>query len=158
MPVWITQGPPVRRLLLAVAALAAAAGCGHGTSAGAKSPPETFGVVGDLTVRPATADIVKRHVNIDDPCDAASGFEDVHAGTQVVIADEAGKTVALGQLDPGTLAGKAGQDVFSLHCSFSFEVADVPGGHPFYRVSVGRRGSQQFTAAQLQQRVHLSLS
>lgn len=144
-------------LLIALAGLTACSG-GSGSVTPAQSSPDTSGVVGDVRVDASTASVLAKHVAIGDPCTSGEGFEDLHQGTQVVIADESGRTIALGSLDAGTIAGRPGQQVFTLDCSFAFEVPDVPTGHPFYRVSVGRRGSQQFSAEEIQRRLHLVLS
>jgi hypothetical protein len=148
------------RRLVAVVLLLVLAGCGGGSAAkpGGDAKAKTIAVIGDITVKSSTASVVKPGADIGSPCDADSGYEDIRAGTQVVIADDGGKTLALGTLDDGTLGGQPGDEILELRCSFPFEVLGVPTGHPFYRVSVGRRGGQQYTAADLAQPIHLELS
>jgi hypothetical protein len=111
-----------------------------------------------VIVEPDVHALLKKHVAVQDPCEAADGFDDIHAGTQVVIADETGATVALGDLNGGNLQGTEGDPVFTLDCGFDFIVPDIPVGHPFYKVSIGRRGTQEYTAAQLREPIELTLS
>jgi hypothetical protein len=144
---------------LGVLILAAVTACGGGSAAkSTDAGSKKMAVIGEITVKATAASVLKDGADIGTPCDAADGYEDIRAGTQVVVADEAGKTLALGSLDAGLLAGESGADVFTLRCSFPFEVLGVPAGHPFYRVSVGRRGGQQYTAADLQHSLHLELT
>jgi hypothetical protein len=74
------------------------------------------------------------------------GYRDIHAGTQVIVTDERGTTLALGALE----------DV--RPCEWRFRIAAVPAGKPFYGVSVGNRGTIQFTEAELRSGVQLTLN
>lgn len=73
------------------------------------------------------------------------GYDDIHAGTQVVITDEHATTLALGALEE------------SGFCKWIFVIDKVPAGKNFYGISIGRRGTIQYTEQQLQQSVQLSL-
>lgn len=77
-------------------------------------------------------------------CSAADGFNDISAGTAVLIGDQTGATIAVGQLQPGHLA-QAGAG-----CSFDFDVK-APGGRLSYTVTISHRGTQVFSPLQMQE-------
>lgn len=77
-----------------------------------------------------------------DGCYGTGGYSDIHRGTQVVISDASGKTVALGALSGG---GRGG----ATRCEFSFHVDGIPKGEAFYKVEVSHRGGIQYTESQL---------
>jgi len=85
------------------------------------------------------------------PCTSTAGYDDIADGTQVVITDAAGKTVAVGALKGGAL--KAGPDAtaFDARCDFAFTVTGIPAGSKFYGVHIGNtnRGVQQERPDQL---------
>lgn len=103
------------------------------------------------------------HVSIDDPdgfltteyseagdtCVGAAGYDEVAKGAQVVISDDAGKTLAIAHLDAGTTA----EDESS--CLFSF-AATVPAGLKFYGFTLTHRGTVKQEESQLSN-VQLSL-
>jgi hypothetical protein len=76
-----------------------------------------------------------------------SGYGDIGEGTQVVVKDPTGKIIATGALDSGTW--KKG-DIF-VACVHAFTVTEVPKAD-FYTLSIGRRGEQTYSHADLQQR------
>lgn len=80
-----------------------------------------------------------------DPCQASGGFTDISQGAAVTIGDSAGKTLAVTPLDAGTVIGDAGQPA---SCEFDFQ-AKVPNGLNDYTVTIGHRGTQVFTLAQV---------
>lgn len=94
-------------------------------------------------------------------CIAPSGFTDLRSGTQVLIKDEAGSTVAIGALDGGELVNQekeyaepyfgmdgdkiaGGYDYTAGNCAYGFIVSDVPE-RPFYSVEIGDRGAEVFS-------------
>lgn len=137
------------------------AGCGGGGSVAAKAtPPATITVAGSVRVaaNPEFLTRKKADIFIGAPCTASDSFSDVARGTQVVVEDQKGTTLGLGSLDPGTLFGHVGQVLLTLQCQFTFTVSNVPSMKAFYKVQVGRRGAQQYTAAQIGRPIHLTLS
>lgn len=78
------------------------------------------------------------------------GYEDITEGAQVVIADSSGKTLAIGSLE-------GGRRVASTACSFTFTIKGVPDGEAFYGISVAHRGAVQFTRADLDKPIRLSV-
>lgn len=92
--------------------------------------PSTFDVHGTLVIQ--------------DDC-TSLGYSDIGTGTQVTVTDESGTVLGIGDL------GQQGQ------CRWSFLVLNVPAGHRFYGVGIGRRGTIQYTEAQLRAGVSLSL-
>lgn len=78
-------------------------------------------------------------------CSGRRGYDDIHAGAQVTVTDQAGTVVALSELQPGHQSGEAGG------CLFLFTVRDVPKGKGFYGVSVGRetRGTVRYSEKNL---------
>lgn len=73
-----------------------------------------------------------------DPCYGTGGYDDMHGGTQVVVKDAAGTTIAVGQL-------KDGVKLNSVTCRFDFVITDVPSGSAAYSLEVSHRGSFSFT-------------
>lgn len=165
LPPWCPQdrayGAPMRRTAAVVLALSLCAACGGGGSTTAKPPPpSTLTVAGSIRVE-ANPDFLTRKkadIFIGAPCTASDAFSDVARGTQVVVEDQGGTTLGLGSLDSGTLFGHVGQVLLTLQCQFTFAVSNVPTSKPFYKVQVGRRGAQQFTAAQIAKPIRLTLS
>ena len=92
-----------------------------------------------------------------EPCALAeAGYEDIRDGAQVVITDASSKTIAVGKLGPGKMRRPGGADASDRHCVFAFEVS-APRGHDFYGIEVSHRGRLQYTAAQLQAPLELTL-
>jgi hypothetical protein len=136
------------------------AGCGSGSSPSAKTaPPKVFTVSGDVLVdlNLSAALARKGKPYVGQPCTAADDFNDISEGTQVVVADETGRTLALGELEAGRLDTTSGTTLLTADCGFGFSVPNVPDGHHFYKISVGRRGGQQYSRDQLDGSVHLTL-
>lgn len=87
-------------------------------------------------------------------CVGTGGYDDIHEGTQVVISDAEGKTIAVG----GLLEGRAtGVGIRPTRCTFAFSVK-APAGEDFYGVSVGRRGTTTYSAERLGEPLRLTLS
>lgn len=91
---------------------------------------------------------------LGDPCITQGGFTDITAGAAVTIGGPDGKTIAVGALEAGQVAGTAGQPA---QCEFDFSV-QVPQGLAEYTVTVSHRGTEVFTPEQvLQGEVKLTL-
>ena len=87
---------------------------------------EKHEVTGQLSVYDSSAYSYK---TTGSSCTGGGGYDDIASGTQVVISDEAGTTVATDVLQSGTYDGSS--------CVFDFTVHDVPKAK-YYRVSAGR--------------------
>jgi hypothetical protein len=83
-------------------------------------------------------------------CEGDGGYSDIHAGTQVTVADAAGTVVATGILGSGTARS-------IVSCEFAFTVPDVPTGEDFYQVTVSHRGTLTYTADELASGLSLGL-
>lgn len=83
------------------------------------------------------------------PCSGKGGYSDIADGTQVVVSDGAGATLALGQIT---------NSVYSpADCHFDLAVDHIPAGRSFYKVEVSHRGGVQYTEQQMKQGVSLTL-
>jgi hypothetical protein len=104
------------------------------------SEPETFTVRGTVTLGNDPQGDPK---SVGKPCMAApsGGFSDIRKGTQVVITDRAGGTVAIGVLSGGI---EQGGPKVGYRCAFEFAVDGVPAGKEFYGVSLGARDRAQY--------------
>jgi hypothetical protein len=74
-------------------------------------------------------------------CHGTGGFSDINGGAQVVVSDDAGKTLAITSLRGGKLTS-------GFQCRFLFTV-QVPGGLGFYGVTVTHRGTLKESEADL---------
>lgn len=93
-----------------------------------------------------------------DVCAGKGGYDDIRAGTQVVVTDPSGTTIALGQLDPGIPRRDPDNASRATQCRFPFQVTNVPGGHEFYGIAVGRRGKLEYTRDKIVLPLELTLS
>lgn len=86
-----------------------------------------------------------------DDCTADDGYDDIEQGAQVVVSDQAGETLGVGNLGAGTLR--------SARCVFGFDIDGVPAGRRFYAVHVGNsnRGEVQHTEQEIRDGVDLSI-
>jgi len=73
-------------------------------------------------------------------CKGRGGYNDIAAGMEVVLSAD-GSTLSVGRFSPGKVVSLT---QFQEQCQFSFEL-DVPEGHDFYNVKVGRRGDRNYT-------------
>lgn len=111
------------------------------------SQPPALTVAGSMTV---TGDRPQVVTEDELTCTTGGGYDDIRQGAQVVVTDAAAKTIALGQLGPGSWKRGVG-------CIFLFSVADVPADGEFYGVEVSHRGRVQYTAGQLVEPLDLEL-
>lgn len=121
--------------------------------AGCSSAPPSFTTHGTLTLT-STINLDGYADNIagsaatlanttGETCSGAGGYDDLIPGAQVKVSDASGKTLALGQLDPGKYDAQLGT------CTFTFTVPGTPAEQAFYGVMVSHRGAPQFTYAQM---------
>ena len=126
--------------------LLAVTGCSGAASA--TPTPTAFDVKGSLSLRH-----VEAFASEGDACSGDGGYDDITAGAQVKVSDDAGKVVGLGSLASGVARkssnwGNGGTD----QCVFEFAVPDVPlGSGTIYGVEVSHRGVIQFTRDQADQ-------
>jgi len=75
------------------------------------------------------------------PC--TSSAKDIHAGAEVKITDDRGKSLATGALGDGVPAG--------ARCNFPFEISNVPGASAGVVVLVGAQPAASFTTSDLRE-------
>jgi hypothetical protein len=100
-----------------------------------------FTVTGDLTLSGAGG------ASDGTSCRGTGGYDDIDEGTDVVVSDAAGKTLAIGRLRAGTT--KDGD------CVFPFTVSRVPKSEKFYGVTISHRGTLNYTRQDLKEPLHL---
>lgn len=107
---------------------------------------EKHTVTGDLALTTAN------DLSVGDSCHGVGGYSDIDQGTQVIIEDDTGRTLATSAFGPGVFDGTS--------CVFEFTFTDVPKA-PFYRVhQSGNRGVLQYSYADMVNdnwAVHLTL-
>lgn len=133
--IWIALG--------AVAIVFFAAGIGAGVfleRGGATNPIRAVTGPGSFTVEG-----ILNLTDTSDPmdtsgsqCAGTGGYDDIADGTQVVVYDATGKSLAIGELTGGVPQGYG-------TCQFTFEVDHVPAGVGPYSVQVSHRGMIAFT-------------
>lgn len=113
----------------------------------ATTAAETIAIYGIINL----PDEYSRTLNPGDPCHVTRnpGLADIAEGAQVVITSNTGQTLAVGHLDAGIAA------IYELYpddgaiCTFPFTVPDVPAGQGPYEVTIGQRGTINYTEAEL---------
>lgn len=152
---------PRRRLIVLTAAAAALVFSAAAAVAGvmlarsdnaaeAKATPPraaTFTLYANLVLSPG------QYTFTDAGCAGRGGFDDIAAGTQVVVTNAGGATVGVGSLDRGRYDERSG----SGRCVFSIAIQGVPDGGQFYAVEVSHRGKVQYGRADLGHVVTLSI-
>lgn len=104
----------------------------------------------DLTVEGSLVLVGRDNYKVNGvSCNPDGGYSDISAGTQVVVTDAAGATIGIGSL-------KNGENEIE-GCVFAFRVENVPIGHDFYGIAIGKRGNIKYTPEQLAKPVELSL-
>lgn len=129
---------------LAAVTVVAASGCSSSKSAGPapSSAPAEINVQGMLNVtEPGGGAFVNTDGTLTVPtdgglCTSTGGYSDLVEGASVVISDDAGTTLAIATLDPGTSTA-------SGVCQFPFTTHVVAGKH-FYGITVTHRGMVKF--------------
>lgn len=117
-------------------------------------------LVGYFALRPAPTMTVRGSLSVTDidgggwtgttQCLLGSGYEDIVPGGQVTVTGDDGKTLAVGSLGQGKVAG-----IFT--CTLPFTIRGVPTGEKFYRVEVTHRGAVVETEQQMRSGPKLSL-
>lgn len=121
---------PVKAALvtgLALVVMGGLSGCGGHELKGAISVIEQLGL--------GSAD------RIGQGCSGTGGYDDIQAGTSVVVSDENGKVLATGHLDAGKISALE-------TCRFTFDLNGVPDAS-FYQVEVSHRGKVTFSSDDL---------
>lgn len=145
----------------AVLALVLLTGCSSSGAKGgqpATSPPATsrapatpaggaFDLAATLTIRGPYSTGVDA-MTVGAPCIGISNegvsYEDIGAGSPLVVTDGAGATVGVGKLAAGTLAVV---ELVSRECVFDVSVAGIAGGRGFYSLTIGNHITEQMTEA-----------
>lgn len=81
-------------------------------------------------------------------CEGNSGYGDLNSITQVVVADNHGKELTRTELGSGEQSGDSTSTTATCTFTFTFKVKKGPS---YYVVSVGHRGSSQYTFDQIQE-------
>lgn len=144
-------------LLVAVTATATAWLTGGDGAVPASSPSAyvatTFSITGEMTL--PRGDFTWSQGL--DTCSGRGGYDDMTRGTTVVVTDETGKTIALGELQTGVADRDPDATDFAIRCRLKFDVTGIPEGHQFYSVEVGHRGEVQYTRDGLNRPLSLEL-
>lgn len=153
-----------RRVLIAagVAAVVVAAGVGvGGYFLFRDKDPGTFVVKGTMTLTDRSGyleshpgytvndgDIYTPDGALGAECVGQDGYDDIAAGTDVIVSDDGGKTLALTELGQGH-TDESG-------CRFPFTV-EVPRGYKIYGIEVSHRGVVRQTADDMELGVAVTL-
>ena len=145
----------MKRIILAAILPFAAFGlaCGIGGSGQKATPtPSTHTLHGTISV---TGDEHYYRWSLGEPCSGSGGFDDMAAGTQVVINDGSGSTIATGHLNEGTganpyidVGGTPDPEIVDT-CLFSFDVEGIRDSD-FYSVEVSHRGAMTYSKAEME--------
>lgn len=128
---------------------------GTAAKAGAETSfaPQPFSVKGFLTLKLGQF----AWFSDTDTCYGYERYDDIRSGTQVVITDPAGKTIAIGQLEAGVPRHDPDNNKRVTECRFPIKVAGVPGGHSFYRLEISKRGKLEFARDRIEGPLELKL-
>jgi hypothetical protein len=126
------------RLAAVAVVLLALAGCGGGDggnrAAATTTTQQTYVIGGTFTlVGTAGEDYLEAE---GAGCFGYGGYDDVEAGLQVVVSNEANTVIGNGTLSSGEVTGDG--------CKFTFQVQSVPVAK-FYNIEVGRRGKLSYS-------------
>jgi hypothetical protein len=94
-------------------------------------------------------------VRVVDTCSAmaADGYSDITPGAQVAVTGPTGKTLGVGPLMTPMQVDAGGES----QCEFTFTVSGLPRGLSEYGITVSHRGTLDYTWAQVQQPVIMTL-
>ena len=104
----------------------------------ASSSPKQISVSGSLTLINTSGSGITRM--IDGTCEGRGGGADIAKGAEVVLSDDAGKTLTITALGAGKPARNS--------CLFQFS-ATVPAGRKSYGVSVSNRPPVRFSEVEV---------
>lgn len=140
-----------KRLKTAAAAVVGVLVAGCSSSGGAHAtkttaaPAGPIAVTGSVTLTDPDSTLNAALTGTHD-CGGVGGYSDIKEGAQVVISDDAGKTLTISHLTAGqTPEQKTG---LNNDCVFGF-TAQVPAGKRFYGVQVTHRGVVKMAEAEL---------
>ena len=151
-PVWDTPPPAQQRRrrrwpwIVGAVVVVAAVGVTVGLIA-TSGGPGTFTVHGSMTLDDSASlgDLSSTSIVDDtDGCRGTGGYGDLVPGAEVVISDDAGKTLVITHLDRG-VGAKIGNT--TTLCRFPFE-ATVPKGKHFYGFTISHRGTVKMSEAE----------
>lgn len=142
--------------LLAISLLAACGGDDPRSEPTATPTPEAVEVSGVFVlydngcIRENFAGCLDGYAWLDpspgDDCEGQGGYSDINQGTEVRLLSD-GKLLDVTRLGMGTLGQKPTIGA-KMACTFEFTL-NVPGGHEFYTVEIGRRGSNSYRASEI---------
>lgn len=129
---------------VALLVAAAVAGCAAPAATPAPTASPAPMLAGTLTLTDAgvltKSDVYPGGQKLTD-CLGSGGFADIHSGAQIVVKDEAAKTVGAGALVVDTAQSAPGR------CVYTFTLALGPGA--FFDVSIAGRKGPTYSAADL---------
>lgn len=135
---WRTAAIAIAVILVIVAAAAAVYLASRPSdTTSPRQPDKTIRIVGYLTLQRGQF-IWDKNPPV---CNGYKGYDDLKQGTQIVITDPAGTTIALAQLPIGEPLPDPTDNTRAAGCRFHFTV-DVPDGHQFYGIEIAHRGRQ----------------
>lgn len=123
----------MKRIGIAVGALLLLTSCGG--SDDKPAAPKVFDARGTMTL---TSEKVIGDGG--DGCLGSGGYDDIRGGAPVVVFDDKGKKVGIGELEDGRASS-------TVRCVFNFTVDDVPVGGTIYSIEVSHRGEMPFKRA-----------
>jgi len=127
------------------------------TTPSTSTPTEGFVVRGTMTVSGST--VMEDGAYEGHTCFAATGYDDITSGTQLLLSDDAGTTLAVTTFSPGRFtASVRGRGHYDGPCAFAFEFTSVPRIDGYYTLTAGKRGSMKYTRAQLASPIQLTLN
>jgi len=91
------------------------------------------------------ADTFDAHITLTVPGCASPGYDDIRNGTQATLTNAHNTVVSIAQLD---IIGT---------CHWQATFPKVPAGEAFYGITIGRRGTLQFTEQELRAGADLSI-
>jgi hypothetical protein len=131
----------IRVAAVAVVALVVVAGCGgngRNNRAATTTTQRTYIIGGTFTLTGTEGEDFLQAESAG--CFGYGGYDDIEAGLQVVISNEANTVIGNGALGPGEITDDG--------CLFRFQVRDVPVAK-FYNIEVGRRGKLNYSYDQM---------
>lgn len=143
------------RRIIAVTVLIPLAACGaRQEPAAAPSKPAVFQVTGSISL--GAGDFIW---NASPPsCAGDGGYGDMKVGTQAVVSDAAGATLALGSIVEAKPEVATDGSPGAEGCTLRFLILNVPAGQKFYGVEVSHRGRLQYTEAEARKDLSLTLN
>jgi hypothetical protein len=118
--------------------------------------PPTLTITGTIFLK----DEYNRNYKIGQICHVTNrGFEDIRQGAQVLIIDNTGTNLAVGNLNAGAVVA---DPLFTPEfgggtCQFAFRISNIPTGRGPYGITVSHRGTLTYTEPQLAGTIELTL-